>query len=146
MSLKWHWRRCNTLRVLRYATQIVTLLAAPQPSFGQLLCPSPIFVHSLLRSAPFHPFAPKHLLQGMAVLTITQKQCFKGCTYHSASMHHNGSLGFIPLHSVVHSLQKGSVHPLPILVLACAAAGCVPGFHWHKAFAYALTPTHKSLS
>ena len=88
------------------APQFVTLLAAPQPSFRQLLCPSPIFVHSLLRSAPFHPFAPKHLLQGMAALPILLIQAIRAAHTFPQAISTMGSLGSITLLSVGHSLRR----------------------------------------
>ena len=47
-------RADNALRVLRYASQFVTLLAVPPHSSRQLLCPSCHFVHFVLSSAAFH--------------------------------------------------------------------------------------------
>jgi len=69
-KLLWYCCTCNALRVFRYATQFVILLAVPSPSFGQLLCPSRHFVHYFLRSASLHlvrsyPFASR---PGFAVI------------------------------------------------------------------------------
>ncbi len=49
-----YWQSYNALRVLRYASQFVTLLAFPPHSSRQLLCPSCHFVHFVLRSATLH--------------------------------------------------------------------------------------------
>lgn len=39
------------------------------------------------------------------------------------------SLGFIPLHFVLHSFRSHSVHPLPIILLALRTTVCVAGLH-----------------
>ena len=53
-KLLWYCCTCNALRVLRFATQFVMLLAVPPHSSRQLLCPSCHFVHFFLRSASLH--------------------------------------------------------------------------------------------
>jgi hypothetical protein len=85
------------------------------------------------------------LLQGMAALAITHKQYYKACTYISAKP--SCMLAGFHCAPLRRSFaQKGSVHPLPILVLACAAAGCVPGLHCHNTYAYALDRWHSPLT
>ncbi len=92
-----------------------------QPSFGQLL----------VSFMPLHSFRPslrfitprsylKYLLQGLAHLA-TLKAKHKWCTFLFAKPSLQYSLGSIPLHYVLHSLQSHSVHPLPIILLALLA-------------------------
>ena len=53
-KLLWYCCTCNALRVLRFASQFVMLLAVPPHSSRQLLCSSRHFVHFFLRSASLH--------------------------------------------------------------------------------------------
>ena len=53
-KLLWYCCTCNALRVLRFASQFVMLLAVPPHSSRQLLCPSRHFILYFLRSASLH--------------------------------------------------------------------------------------------
>jgi hypothetical protein len=59
--------RAQSLRVLRCATQFVTLPAVPPHSSRQLLCPSCHFVHCVLRSATLHLVPLLHNAHGQAI-------------------------------------------------------------------------------
>lgn len=120
----------NALRVLRYASQFVTLLAAPSPSSRQLLCPSCHFVHFVLRSAPLHHVrSPTICYKAWHPFALHNSYIKRECTYLSAKLTLQYSLGSIPLHYVLHSLQSHSVHPLPIILLALRTTACVSGLH-----------------
>src|SRR5665213_964350 len=72
--LLWNWQSCNALRVLRYATQFVTLLAASTAFIRAATC----VLHAtsfITSSATLHytSFAAIYLLQVMAHLSYHTK-------------------------------------------------------------------------
>ncbi len=102
-----------------------------QPSFGQLL----------VSFMPLHSFRPSlryitprsqldHLLQVMAhFATHKIKAQAMHIPFRKPTLQY--SLGYIPLHYVLHLFQSHSVHPLPIILLAllaCYSCGFVMVF------------------
>ncbi|MBS1632861.1 MAG: hypothetical protein JST10_09840 [Bacteroidetes bacterium] len=101
----WYCCTCNALRVLRFATQFVMLLAVPPHSSRQLLCPSRHFVHYFLRSASLHlvrsfSFASRPGIPLANTQTNTQGNA---PAFRKPTLQY--SPGSIPLHYVIHSLQ-----------------------------------------
>jgi len=108
-KLLWYCCTCNALRVLRFASQFVMLLAVPPHSSRQLLCPSRHFVHYFLRYASLHHVRSKTICfkAGHPIL-LTQNNTWE-CTslsqanatiltgFHSASLRHSfTSVAFSP--------------------------------------------------
>lgn len=169
MSLLRHWRRCkalrppflrlSSLRVLRYRSAVCHAACSSLCLRSGSSCvlhpssfiPSSVPLHST-RSPPticskawqsFPSHNPTlHTLPQTQAPSLTVQEMPPSPAHTFLQSLPISSLSSIPLHSVVHSFQKGSVHPLPIFVLACAAAGCVPGLHWHNSPAYALFLAH----
>jgi hypothetical protein len=129
IALLWYCCTCTALRVLRFATQFVTLLAA-HTAFVTAAPVSFLPPHSFRPS--FRSITPRsqpdHLLQGMAHYpTHKAKAQVMHIPFSQAMLQY--SLGSIPLHYVLHSFRSHSVHPLPIILLALRTTVCVTGLH-----------------
>ena len=109
--LQLHCRRCSA--TLRSLSHFFLLL----PSFGQLLWPVCNFVHFVLRSAPLHPFVPRHFASGHGIPPPAQGATPGGMHMPFIKSTLRYSLGSIMLHYVLHSLQSHPVHPLPSVVV-----------------------------
>lgn len=93
---------------------------------GSYLCPSCHFVHFVLRSANYTTFIAMSLLQGMAHPSSPQiKTQVMHIPFRKSTLQY--SLGSIPLHYVLYSLQSHSVHPLPIFF-------CLPTFKYQQLY------------
>lgn len=138
MSLTWHWHTCIALRVLRFATQFVTLLATPAACVRAATC----VLHA---TSFFTSFVPLHFTTFVAGHLATSP----GDPGANTRSIHPGrpaislpslpySLGSISLHYVLHSYQSHSVHPLPIIWRALRPATAT-GLSWF------LSCTHPSI-
>jgi len=129
-NLLWYCCTCIALRVLRFATQFVTLLAA-HTAFVTAALVSFTPLRSFL--PPFRFITPRsqliHLLQGWASLANTTDTPHRGCTnlsqaiptiltgFHFAALRHSfTSVAFSP--PAAHNLAR------------LAATVCVTGLHW----------------
>lgn len=105
-SLLWYCCTCIALRVLRFATQFVTLLAA-LTAFVTAAIVSFTPLRSFLPS--FHFITPRsqpiHLLQGWASHTNTTEARHNGNAPAFRKPALQYSPGSISLHYVIHSLQ-----------------------------------------
>lgn len=102
-ALLWFCCTCTALRVPRYASQFIARLAA----HTAFVTAAPV---PFMPPHSFHPSFryitprshPDHLLQDLVALSRQIAQTH-GCTYLSAGPTLPYSLGFIPLHYVLHS-------------------------------------------
>ena len=132
MSLAWHWHTCIALRVLRYATQFVTLLAA----HTAFVTAAPCVLHATLFITSF---VTLHFTSFAAIscymawhTSLTQFQLtVLHMPFHKPPLHY--SLGSIPLHYVLHSLQSHAIHPLPIILRALRPATAA-GLSWFLSY------------
>lgn len=121
-----YWHTCIAPRVLRFATQFVTLLAAPTAPVRAATCVLHATIHFVLRYASLHHVRSFDIATRHCTLSSTQGNAqVLQMPFRKPSLQY--SLGFISLHYVLHSFQSHSVHPLPI-ILACLAACHSCGF------------------
>ncbi len=91
---------------------------------GSYLCPSCHFIHFVLRSATLHHVRSLTICcKAWHTIQLTKQST--GDAHAFSQTNTTYSLGFIPLHYVLHSFQSHSVHPPPIILLALlACCGC----------------------
>ena len=108
-KLLWYCCTCNALRVLRFATQFVMLLAVPPHSSRQLLCPSRNFVHFFLVTLHYTTFAARQFASVPGILPLTHKSAMAGCTVPYASQRYNTH--WVSLRFTRHSFTSVSFSP-----------------------------------
>ena len=132
-----YWHTCIALRVLRFASQFVTLLAAPTACVRAATC--------VLHASSFiSSFVPLHYTT-FAAFDIAKRHGTLSSTQGKAQVMHipfrkpslQCSLGSISLHYVLHSFQSHSVHPLPIIWRALRPATAA-GLSWFLSGAHSL--------
>ena len=125
-KLAWYRSSCNalrhtplrfvSLRVLRFASQFVMLLAVPPHSAWQLICPSRNFVHFFLVTLHYTTFAAPAVCFSTwhtVAVTLSLSKCAQSLSQANPTI----LTGFHYASLVIHSLQYRSVHTLPSFVL-----------------------------
>lgn len=125
-KLLWYCCTCNALRVLRFATQFVMLLAVPPLSSRQLLCPSRHFVHYFLRYASLHLVRSYSFASRRGIPLAIHEAAHKGMHQPFASQRYNTHrVPFRCTTSFIHFSSVQSTRCPFFLLAGCPHFGCV---------------------
>jgi hypothetical protein len=108
---------------------------------GSYLCPSPHFIHYVLRSATITPRSQlsRCIISWLPTCKHTIANPRREAHSISQNQRYNTHWVSLSLHYVLHSFQSGYVHPLPIILRALRAC---PGY----VFVMVFDPQHKGLT